>query len=608
MHATPLNRPTRRELASSLGLLAILLTPLAIAEDPLSITQAEWKTGDAKLEIQGRNADRRAYVTLTDTATERAIGVVRASRRGTWEASLEGLDPAPCSIAATSNGESAARDVTNAPATCSTANNGGGSGGGGYAIAEHQGMTYSGPSTCLECHTDEAHDVFSSTHYQWKGDTPYMLNMPGVLQGKHAGAINAYCGNITGNWAGCSGCHIGLGAKPTDTASDDQLANIDCLVCHQEGYKRKKVGDVFVPDTDNMTMSMDEAVQTVHRPTRAACLQCHAKAGGGDAVKRGDLALATANTTDRHYDVHMATTGADLACQDCHVPSNHRFPGKGSDIRPTDLDQPLECASSACHSASPHDSGDLNRHTTRVACQTCHIPIYAKDAADTVATEATETHRSWTAGSDHTTPPYHPVTTKANNLIPVYRHWNGYSDNVLLGDSMVMNPERTTYETSVPQGSVNDGASKLYPFKYKTSDYPLHTNSSSLIALDTSVFFATADAEEAAKAGMSNMGLDRKDGYQWVITDTYQLLNHQVSDHDQALRCSACHMTTARMDLQGELGYAPANANTSTCASGCHSSEKAREWRFGDFEEFEAHHEKHAEKRAACSKCHAFER
>jgi nitrate reductase cytochrome c-type subunit len=392
-------------------------------------------------------------------------------------------------------------------------------------------------------------------------------------------------------------------------ASQAQLENIDCLICHQDAYKRTKVGGIFQPDTVSMSISMDEAVQTVHKPTRASCLQCHAKAGGGDAVKRGDLALATAHTADEQYDVHMATTGADLKCQSCHVPENHRFPGKGSDIRPTDLaGVDLDCTSGGCHGSAPHDSSEINQHTEKVACQSCHIPVYAKNASDSAATEATELHRSWQAGTEHTQAPFHPVLLKANDQVPLYRYWNRLSDNYLLFDEVYEDLGTGTYHTSVPEGAVNDPGSKLYPFKYKTSDYPLRTESNQLIALDTSVFFATADAEAAVMAGLENMGFNRDDEYQWVTTDTYQLLNHQVSPEDDALECSACHMNTARMDLQGDLGFAPTNASRATCASGCHSAEKAYEWEFGDREEFEAHHKKHREKRADCRDCHNFDR
>ncbi len=92
-----------------------------------------------------------------------------------------------------------------------------------------------------------------------------------------------------------------------------------------------------MPDTAVMTISMDQAVQTVHKPERTNCLFCHARSGGADGFKRGDLTLAHANTTDTTFDVHMAVTGANRQCVDCHNWENHHVPGRGADLRPSDL-------------------------------------------------------------------------------------------------------------------------------------------------------------------------------------------------------------------------------------------------------------------------------
>jgi cytochrome c len=584
---------------------ALLVGFSAYAADPV-IKKSAFEDGDNKIQLKVLNAGRRALVTVSGVETGQLLGTFNANKRGRLETeiSLSSGQIVPCNIEVETPGGSATRSLEDAPADCG--DQGGGDDGGGSS--DHVDLVYNGPGTCLECHTEHAFDVFESTHYQWKGEAPDMLNQSSFLQGKHAGGVNTYCGNIAGNWEGCSTCHVGRGAEPEALPSQAQLENIDCMICHQDAYKRKRVGGVFQPDMASMSIGMDEAVQTVHKPTRASCLQCHAKAGGGDAVKRGDLALATAHTADGQYDVHMSTTGANLNCQSCHVPENHRFPGKGSDIRPTDLaGVDLDCNSGGCHSPTPHDSSEINQHTAKVACQSCHIPIYAKNAGDSDASEATELHRSWQAGTEHAHAPFHPVLVKANNQVPVYRYWNRMSDNYLLFDAVYEDPETGTYHTSIPDGAVNDPGSRLYPFKYKTSDYPLRTESNQLIALDTSVFFATADADAAAIAGLENMGFNGADEYQWVTTDTYQLLNHQVSPSDDALNCSACHLNTARMDLQGDLGFAPTNARA-TCASGCHSAEKAYEWELGDYEEFMAHHKKHDEKEADCRDCHNFDR
>ncbi len=464
----------------------------------------------------------------------------------------------------------------------------------------HDGLVWNGSETCLQCHTTQAHEVHASVMYQWEGATPDMTSGPD-LQGKISGAVNSYCISILGNWDTCGNCHVGLGQPPAPEATPEQLANIDCMVCHQEAYRRKKVGGTFVPDENAMTISMDEAARTVHPPGRYNCLQCHAKAGGGDAVKRGDLTMAQISTTDRNFDVHMATTGADMRCQECHTFTDHKVAGKGSDLRPTDSADKLEC--SDCHSnmttSDGHEGDYVERHIARVACQTCHIPIYAKDASDSPSTEATETHRTWLT-THSTAPPFHPALYKDNDLVPEYRFWNRKSSNHLLHDIAVIDPTTGRYPTSRPIGDVADDGAKLYAFKYKTAEQPFAHDQGKLIALDTSVFFATGDPIAATEQGLVNMGLSENEPYSWVETDTFQMLNHQVSASEAALECNDCHGSTQRMDLQGELGYALKGPESQVCYQ-CHGSKENKS--------FTELHNKHVkDKRYDCSWCHSFSR
>ena len=171
----------------------------------------------------------------------------------------------------------------------------------------HSTLTWTGYNMCRNCHATEASDMFHSVHYQWRGASG-MTTGP-ATQGKFSAtvdnstAMNSYCINILGNWnsySGCSNCHVGLGAQPSEISDAAQLDNIDCLICHQKDYKRTRsiYGGTYVPNTAAMTITMDQAVQTVTKPTRSTCLQCHAKGGGGDNFKRGDLALAQGATAD----------------------------------------------------------------------------------------------------------------------------------------------------------------------------------------------------------------------------------------------------------------------------------------------------------------------
>jgi cytochrome c553 len=126
-----------------------------------------------------------------------------------------------------------------------------------------------------------------------------------------------------------------------------------------------------------------------------------------------------------------------------------------------------------------------------------------------------------------------------------------------------------------------------------------------LIALDTSVYFRSADAatraDAAVKAGLKNMGYPEDDAYHWVKTDTFQLLNHQVSPASQALICAECHGSTRRMDLKGELGYGLKGARTEVCTQ-CHGLKK-------DSLNFTQVHTKHvSDKRYDCAWCHGFSR
>ncbi|MFA5354031.1 MAG: hypothetical protein WC291_07365 [Thermodesulfovibrionales bacterium] len=463
---------------------------------------------------------------------------------------------------------------------------------------DHSGMIWTGSSTCLVCHSNEANQVHASVHYQWKGSAEELINGQPV-QGKTAGAMNSYCVNILGNWNSCSACHVGLGAVPEETAMMAQLNNIDCLICHQKEYKRVKVNGAFVPDTANMAIGMDQAAQTVHKPTRATCLQCHAKGGGGDNNKRGDMPLALGNTSDRNLDVHMSTTGQNITCQQCHTTQEHRIAGRGNDLRPTDLNAPMGCSTASCHQSFSHADSTLNRHTAKIACQTCHISTFARDAADTLATEATEMHRDWQFSHLAADGKMHPLYTMVNNVKPVYRFWNGQSSGYTVGDLATVDPETGVYLMSRPEGGINDPGSKLYPFKYKTSNAPMASRLDKLIALDTSVYFPTGDVNAAVRSGLQKMGLDPNEPYTFVTTGEFQLITHEVPPKTQALSCASCHGTTAQMDLKA-IGYGLKAPESQLCVS-CHSRKENKS--------FTEIHRKHVtDRRFDCSRCHNFTR
>ena len=483
----------------------------------------------------------------------------------------------------------------------------------------HAGNTWNNyPADCMGCHDTQFNEMANSTHYKWVGDTPDMVNAPGTLQGKLTNAVNSYCINIVGDWKICGKCHVGRGLRPDDQAAN--LANIDCLACHNEDYglARTRIADGTLapaiadnPDAADLAI-LDSYTQNISAPKTGNCLKCHANAGGGNAVKRGDLSMETITNADADFDVHMNTTASDAQCQQCHVFTNHKTIGRGSDLRPTDdLSRGSEIKCYTCHTGfearGGHAAAGANRtdaddHVLHVACQSCHVDEFAK--------VATEMHRDWTHHHDGTpadgvSGPGHPHADKAANLQPEFRFWNRTNDNYLLGDdgSRTYNAATDTYPTSSLLGDLNDG--KLYPFKYKTAYQPMIIDGEKLLPLDTLVYLGqTGDAVEAIESGLANMGYPTTEPYEWVTTDTYQLLNHGVAPAGR-VDCQKCHNNsewgievTSMLDAQG---YALKGAKTDVCSQ-CHSEKNLKR------DHFQMHN--HVDKGAGmdCLFCHDFSR
>ena len=366
------------------------------------------------------------------------------------------------------------------------------------AETAHLSITeYLGPATCIACHQEQAEHMFGSVHYQQTGPTPNVPNIDGNA-GKSERAFNTYCGTpLSSRHSTCSACHTGNGRRPSPNMTPEQLANIDCLMCHQDAYRRVPAGPFepiealgqdglprtiqapiedatgfdYMPDEAHMAISILEAARTVHRPSRASCLRCHAGASGSDGGKRGDLSSVTANPP-LSSDVHMSPQGADLVCADCHAAGDHRIRGRGLDLRPNDVPERFTC--DACHGSHPH--GDYNRldgtkrdtHADRVACQSCHIPTFAKDIS-------TEMERDWT--NPYYSPAacsgqggWKPEEIRASNVIPTYRWFDGTSRVYALGQVPDMNADGE-YELGAPLGSVAaDSPAKLYPMKEHRSN------------------------------------------------------------------------------------------------------------------------------------------
>ena len=595
---------------------------------------------------------------------------------------------------------------------------------------------YTGPEVCVACHETEARAMHGSVHYQQGGAFPNVTNIPtgfyaaGERPAHPAGAlvatgINTYCGTHENSPRfTCAGCHVGNGRFPLSQDEfvllppQDQLhelGNIDCLMCHQEVYKRfpdwtskgygfseltlvnvtevngslvhqdgatvTRTGFAGIPNVDPVTEDfqflpagsdnlpaevplapMDittlEAARTVHPTTRQSCLNCHAGAAGADGAKRGDLSKELATLATPTVDYHMSTSGADLTCSECHSAGDHRVRGRGLDLRANDVPERFTCDSGGCHSSQPHPTTttgtQLNRHTAKVACQTCHIPRYAKAGVGTeLARDWQEPHPSNSACNGRGG--WLPREDKGFNLTPSYTWFDGKSEVYYLGESLTGVPTiplassvatsfgagfsagEPAYVLGIPTAILNtagaidtklgakNAAAKIYPMKEHWGK--LASAGDTLIGHSTFEFFRTGSFCRAVAVGdnqdpddacpQGTPGHEMPPGTDAVAVHTFQTINHGVEPASSALgangTCGTCHdvpvsgFTTGkplRMFLERDMGYAvtrsgigatQANGNV-TCNVSCHGSETAN---------FTSIHSRSQHRNAGCTACHA---
>lgn len=500
------------------------------------------------------------------------------------------------------------------------------------ALEAHATITeYTGPATCIACHESQARAMFGSVHYQEMGETPAVPNIAGPAGKGRNGArvMNSYCGTpSTSSRATCATCHVGNGRVPAPELTAEQLHNIDCLMCHQDAYKRvpappyqpltfpgtngtlhtiqmvveDETGFQFVPDTGKMTISILEAARLVHLPTRASCLRCHAGAGGSDGGKRGDLSTVTVNPPVSS-DVHMSPQGADLSCARCHSAGNHRVLGRGVDLRASDSAELLTCAK--CHTDRPH--GDYSArngtardvHALRVACQSCHIPTFAKDKSTEM--ERNWSHAEFSMAACRGQGGWLPSEVRASNVVPAYKWFDGTSLANELDQAPIQNGLGEAI-LALPNGSVQSPGAKLYPMKVHRSNAARHDASGLLVPHSTFTYFSSGDFAKSIQRGQELSGLNGPTTIVPVLE--YQTINHGVVAASSALQCGACHAAytaggPVRMNLKTDLGY-ELKAPTSQLCTQCHGSKSAG---------FASVHDKHVrDKGYDCSNCHNFSR
>ncbi len=434
----------------------------------------------------------------------------------------------------------------------------------------------SGPevtAACLSCHTEAAKQIQATKHWTWE----YLHPDSGQHLGKRH-IVNNFCTAVPSNYQFCTACHVGYGWKDEKFDFSNQ-ENVDCLVCHDTTGKYRKLPGFaghppykdteYPPHSGKIVPATDLKfiAQNIGKTSRATCGACHFYGGGGDAVKHGDLDSSMKNPP-KYLDVHMDAKGLNFSCATCHSTAGHQV--SGSRYAPTAVDKggailrgshgdrnPVTCQ--ACHGQKPHkaEEAKLNDHTAKVACQTCHVPTFARGGI------GTKTLWDWsTAGK--LTADGKPFTTKdsagrvsydskkgdfryGTYEIPEYIWFNGSVKYTLATDRL--NPERVT-KINTFEGTPQDG--RIWPVKVFRGAQPYDKVTKTLLVPhtfgdDDSAFWSNFDWEKSLKAGMAAAGGNFSGEYGFVKTEMSWPITHMVAPKDDALECKQCHSRNGRL-------------------------------------------------------------
>lgn len=426
---------------------------------------------------------------------------------------------------------------------------------------------------CLSCHTEAAQQLQQTTHWTWEFEHPETGQMLGK---RHV--VNSFCGAASSNEDFCSACHIGYGWDDMRQAPPTDGSNVDCLVCHDStgGYKKMSgaaghpVYEYSDPDDPSIIRKTDLSHIAKHISTTSSsnCGSCHFYGGGGDGVKHGDLDSSLL-TAPRSLDVHMSKDGANFDCADCHTTSAHSVTGSrylanardtlGIDV-PGHTDQ-TRASCESCHGNAPHDKPKLNDHVDQVACQTCHIPAFARGGV------ATKTWWDWsTAGRlDEDGKPItlrdkdghlEYLSTKgtfryAENVVPQYRWFDGQVRYTLRGDTI--DDSQPPIAINTIQGSYKNPDSRIWPFKIMRGKQPYDTVHKHLLlnhvysANNDSALWSNYDWAKALKAGTEYAGQEYSGKFNFIETQMHWPITHMVAPAEDSLSCGECHARNGRL-------------------------------------------------------------
>lgn len=435
---------------------------------------------------------------------------------------------------------------------------------------------------CLTCHNEAGHQFMKSIHWTWEYDNPDT----GQKLGKKR-LVNNFCTNARGNEGMCAQCHAGYGWKD-ETFDFTNQENIDCVVCHDGTgtyYKMpnsKGNSACTVMFEGKKAIDLTKVAQSVGMPSRANCGTCHFNGGGGDGVKHGDLD-SSLKAPPHELDVHMSPDGGNFSCNACHVSDKHQWAGSRYHINARDTlgtGKPgirrdvASCES--CHGIEPHENPALkafylNSHTDKVACQTCHIPTFARGGVATIVNwDWTTAGRvddkglgykieGYIQANGHERPTYKSIKGSfeyGENVVPTYRWFDGQMEYTTIDRKF--DPAAQPIDINGFKGAYDDPKSRIWPFKKMHTTQPYDKGNNTLVYMhlwgdDDKAFWGNYDFDKAIAEGMQKNELPYSGEHGFVETLSWWPITHMVAPKEGALGCQDCHARDGR--LAGLTGF-----------------------------------------------------
>jgi len=416
---------------------------------------------------------------------------------------------------------------------------------------------------CVSCHNKRHKEIMSNSHWTW--DRARVRTNGDTIRSGKRNVLNNFCVATNTNTWKCSSCHIGYGYKGDDFDFSD-YTKVDCLICHDltGAYEKEPLGSGFpvnkkqvYSDKTYFPPNYKYITANVGSPTRQNCGKCHFFGGGGDNVKHGDLS-SDLYYPDKKMDVHMSVgeDGNDMSCVDCHKTENHQMLGKIYSLSSANEGR-LLCTE--CHEGDVHQNGILNRHNNKIACQTCHIPEYAKGIPTKMVWDWSTAGKLDADGhkiTEHDAMGNATYKTPkgtfgwATHVEPEYMWFNGTGENMVYGDKIKDTLE--ILKINELYGSHDDPNSQIIPVKVHRGKQIFDPINKTLIVPhiyghDSTAYKVGLDWNMASKIGMEKAGLPYSGKYSFISTEMYWPLNHMVSPIEDALKCIDCHAQKGRL-------------------------------------------------------------